>query len=268
MGLFERFFGRTEGVYPDESFPQANLAETAEVSVENVEGDEVVAAVDQMAVEDESSLAEDKRIKKPEDAYAEAHYINATGGDYFKQTGDAIKFAEMMGDQETADMYRKHQDIAHESVGYEIESLNKIIVDAAKKNVGLKTFYGRGSNSQENDYLWHYLKNSETAPLYEFDPNSKGDFNYQKLEYLAGKIGTELEYLVEPKADGSVNTYPVVKLAETSKDITFVTNGTGLEEDYHARVFKMDKANMEQLGYTLKTGDHNSIFPKAETDQS
>jgi hypothetical protein len=264
MGWFSEKFGRsnpseqkTEPVFEEVDFEEPTVEEQpVEVPPEPKKVESV----------QEPHPDESQRIAKPEDAYAEAHYVNAKYGNHFQTRGETVRVAELVGDKDLVDEQRKFQDIEMKAINeHEIPGLNSILIEAAKKNIGLNPYF-RGGGNQDSDveYLHQYLKRSEDVKLTDFDPNSRGNLDYQKLEYLAGKLGTEFQDLIEKKVSGTINVYPVAKLAETNSEITFLTNGTGIEMDFHPRVFKMNKANMTDKEYRLEKREHNSIFPNVE----
>lgn len=253
MGFFDRFRGGKEGVYPDAEFSAPKEDEEKRVdSPENTSDTQTEQEAEMDLTKENPSLVSNK-----DDAETEARYINRKYGDTLKSYGEVIGHAERFGDKETSEEYKQRIADSEEAIDKELAGLDQLVIEAAKKNVGLQTFYGRQDSKGYGEYLWKYLQDLDKKAIEnrEFDPESDGNFGFDKLQYVAGKLNTKVQNLKEKQAKGDYFTYPVVKLSESGKDITFITNGNGIYGDNRMRVFKMDNENMKKNGYELEDID-------------
>lgn len=260
------WFSRNREVPAPENTQEDNTQDTVEERNSD-DGEKIV--VEEVISENEKfrrDQEEKTRIKNSDDAYDEAHLINARYGETLKNYGEGAKFARIAGDEEQAQAFEKDATTAMEAASKaEAEKVNSIILESAKRNIGLTPFYGKPEEG--GNFLWERLRKEDSHESEPFIPGKVGYFNSQDMEHLAGKINSKLEILKEPDGKGGFTEYPVVKLTDSAKEVTYITNGTGVEGDNTPRIFKMDKENMAQYGYETEDHDFRSIYPETKTNQ-
>lgn len=221
------------------------------MSVENMPTPE------EMGLSEEEAKIQKNRDHDPNKIYNVAHLINAKHGDMLKNMGVASAVSESIGHTSEAKKYAEEAEslVFHEA-SVESVKANEILSKALALNIEAIPW----TIDAKNAPLYEKLRTNNT--LLRSSGIADMSTDLRDLEHVAGKLNTKLQLLIEKDDAGHEWEYPVAKLSETSKDITFITNGTGVEMDNNPRLIKITKASLESDGYTLKDSDYESIYPK------
>jgi hypothetical protein len=196
--------------------------------------------------------------RSAEDVYAEAHLVNDRYGDKIKNIGTAKEISELVGDKVKANQFEADQHkLMNEAAETETAKVNEILIAAAKMNVDASVLTAFPAWKPIHEYL--------TTDNTLIGSNNEGDLEVGDLEHIAGKLGGKLQYIDEKLPDNTTMSYPVVKMSETSSDITFITIGTGVMQDGKARLLKISKDTVNRKNeYSIRDMDHKSIYPKTK----
>ncbi len=190
-----------------------------------------------------------------ERAHAEARLINAIAGETIDSYRDSARLLRSVGQEHKAlENAVKIEKTLEETAKTERSHAKDVITQVATINPTLTPLALR------DDYpLSEALKKCQQVGMTPLDLN--------QFEYLAEVAKSKLQSLEVGDGENK-QSYPVIKLGDTSETATFVTNQAGFEIDNIPRVFKISKSKMRELGMKLvdKT-DFRSMYPEQSPEQ-